>query len=136
MSTLVPKLTCLFVVALALCVCLGAEALALPPISPALKEAERLQKMADSLYEGGKYAEAVEPAERALKIVEKLLGPEHPNVAKSLNNLARLYYEQGRYAEAEPLYQRALKIGEKTLGPEHPNVGTALDNLAQLYSNQ
>ena len=55
---------------------------------------------------------------------EKALGPEHPDVANSLNNLAALYQAQGRYAEAEPLYKRALAISEKALGPEHPDVAT------------
>ena len=39
-----------------------------------------------------------------------MLGPNHPDVATSLNNLARLYYAHGRYAEAEPLYKRSLGI--------------------------
>ena len=55
--------------------------------------------------------------ERALAIWETALGPEHPDVATSLNNLAMLYYDQGQYAKAEPLYQRALAIREKALGP-------------------
>ena len=42
-----------------------------------------------------------------LQIQEKALGPDHPDVATSLNNLALLYYNQGQYAKAEPLYQRA-----------------------------
>ena len=54
---------------------------------------------------------------RALAISEKALGPEHPDVAISLNNLALLYRAQGRYAEAEPLLKRALAISEKALGP-------------------
>jgi len=29
------------------------------------------------------------------------LGPDHPDVAMSLNNLAALYSNQGKYAEAE-----------------------------------
>ena len=33
------------------------------------------------------------------------LGPDHPDVAHSLNNLAGLYQKTGRYAEAEPLYK-------------------------------
>ena len=45
------------------------------------------------------------------------LGPEHPDVARSLNNLAGLYRAQGQYAKAEPLYQRALGIREKALVP-------------------
>ena len=61
---------------------------------------------------------------RALAISEKALGPEHPDVATSLNNLALLYQAQGRYAEAEPLHKRALAISEKALGPEHPDVAT------------
>ncbi len=55
------------------------------------------------------------------------LGPEHPDVAISLNNLARLYTGQGRYAEAEPLIQRALAIWEKALGPDHPDVANGLE---------
>ena len=44
------------------------------------------------------------------------LGPEHPDVAQSLNNLAVLYHTQSKYAEAEPLYERSLAIKEKALG--------------------
>ena len=65
-------------------------------------------------------------------IREKALGPEHPDVAKSLNNLALLYQAQGRYAEAEPLHKRALVIREKALGPEHPDVAKSLENYAAL----
>ncbi|MBV8313429.1 MAG: tetratricopeptide repeat protein, partial [Planctomycetaceae bacterium] len=32
----------------------------------------------------------------ALKILEAQLGPDHPDVARSLNNLAFLYQSQGR----------------------------------------
>ena len=52
----------------------------------------------------------------------KALGPEHPQVATSLNNLAELYQAQGKYGDAEPLYKRSLAIIEKALGPEHPQV--------------
>ena len=65
-----------------------------------------------------------------LAIREKALGPDHPDVAKSLNNLAVLYDNEGRYAEAEPLYKRALAIREKALGPDHPDVAISLNNLS------
>jgi tetratricopeptide (TPR) repeat protein len=74
--------------------------------------------------------------ERALRICESALGPNHPNVAVSLNNLAGLYRAQGRYDDALPLYQRALKILESALGPNHPNVAVSLNNLALLYRTQ
>ena len=100
-------------------------------------EAARLLNAAGLyLYERGRYGEAEPLYGRALSIRERVLGPEHCEVASSLNNLAELYRTQGRYAEAEPLYERALAILEKALGPEHPQVATCLNNLARLYQKQ
>ncbi len=71
--------------------------------------------------------------QRSLKITEKVLGPNHPDVATVLNDLALLYDKQGKYEAAEPLYQRSLTIAEKALGPNHPNVATVLKNLSDVY---
>ena len=100
-------------------------------------EAARLFNQAGYyLQERARYSEAEPLYQRALGIREKVLGPEHPEVATSLNNRAELYYAQGKYSEAEPLHQRALGILEKALGPEHPNVASSLNNLAELYRAQ
>ena len=88
--------------------------------------------MGNYLREQGRYAEAQPLLTRALGIRERALNPDHPDVAKSLNNLAILHSDQGRYAEAQPLYERALTIREKTLGPDHPDVAASLDGLASL----
>jgi CHAT domain-containing protein len=71
-----------------------------------------------------------------LTIREKMLGPDHPVVAVSLNNLADLYKIQGQYTQAELLYKRALAILEKGLGATHPIVATSYANLALLYRDQ
>ena len=63
--------------------------------------------------ETNRHAEAEPLCRRALAIDEKSFGPEHPDVALSLNNLATLLYAANRHAEAEPLYRRALAIDEK-----------------------
>jgi len=102
--------------------------------SAELAEAERLSKRVVELRNAGRYDDAVPLAERALAILEKALGAEHPNVATALNSLATLYANKGDYERAEPLYQRALTILEKALGAEHPDVATALNNLAALYA--
>ena len=60
------------------------------------------------------------PLTQALALREKALGPDHPDVATSLNNLAGLYHAQGRYAKAEPLYQRALAIPRRPSAPTIP----------------
>ncbi len=70
--------------------------------------------------------------ERALAIEEKVLSPDHPDSASTLNTLALLYQSQGRYGDAEPLFQRALTINEKALGPMHPRLAQALENYALL----
>ena len=99
----------------------------------ALKQAAKFSKQGYSLYCKGKYDQAELLLERALKIHEKVLGPEDPDTASSLNNLAMLYVNLGAYAKAQPLYERALKIKEKVLGPEDPSTATILSNLALLY---
>src|SRR5712664_1632016 len=101
-----------------------------------LAEARRLNREAATIRSSGKFSEAVPLVQRALAIREKILGPEHPDVAASLDNMAGLYRDQGKYAEAEVLYRRALAIGEKAGGPWHPNVAASVNNLALLYSAQ
>lgn len=87
-------------------------------------------------YEQAQYADAEQLYKRSLAIDEKSLGPDHIEVASSLNNLAELYRTQGKYTEAEPLYKRALALREKILKLDHPSVAQSLNNLALLYDNQ
>src|SRR5262245_30851500 len=102
----------------------------------ALVEARKSFNESVNMLDKGKYADAIQLAERALVIWEIALGPEHPDVANSLNTLAELYRTKGDYAKAEPPHQRALAIWEKALGPEHPNVATSLNNLAGLHNTK
>jgi len=108
------------------------QAAALVPAEAQTERAGYLNLQGRALHDAGDYRHAEEPWTQALAIREKALGPEHPDVATSLNNLAGLYRAQGQYAKAEPLYQRALAIAEKALGPEHPNVATLRKNYAAL----
>ncbi len=61
----------------------------------------------------GQYAQAEPLYLRALAILEKALGPEHPNVATSLENYADLLRKTDRNAEAEELEDRARVIRTK-----------------------
>ena len=60
---------------------------------------------------------------QVLEMRERTLGPDHLEVAASLNNIAVLLKMMGRYDEAEQLYKRSISIKEKALGPAHPQVG-------------
>jgi tetratricopeptide (TPR) repeat protein len=96
-----------------------------------------LLNRAGSYFHGrAAYSRAAQLLCDALVIREKVLGPEHPDTATSLNNLALLLQDQRDFAGARPLYERALAIREKTLGPEHPDTATSLNNLAGLLYTQ
>lgn len=79
-----------------------------------------LNNLAELYRNQGKYADAEPLYRQSLAIWEKVLGPDHPDVATSLNNLALLYRAQGKYVEAEPLYKRSLAIREQSLGKTIP----------------
>jgi len=85
------------------------------------------------LLEHSRYAEAETFYQQCLRTSEQELGPQHLELAYSLNDLGALYAQRGKYVEAETLYQRALRIREQTLGPEHLLVTSPLTGLANIY---
>ena len=88
------------------------------------------------LIDQGDYAGAEALLRRALDIQRKSLGPDHPEVATSLNSLATLHHRRGDVATAESLYRQTLAIQERALGPDHPSVGYTLMNLGLLLSQR
>jgi tetratricopeptide (TPR) repeat protein/CHAT domain-containing protein len=102
-----------------------------------LQAANVLDALVEALWRGGKASDpkSRELAERAVRIKEKALGPDHPDVARSLNNLANLLLLVGDYTGARPCFERALAIQEKALGPDHPDVARSLNNLANLLDD-
>lgn len=76
----------------------------------------------------GRYEEALEKSNQALALREKLVGPNHPDVARTLNNIAVSYSALDRYDEAKVRYERAVKIAEE-IGDMDTYTGF-LDNLS------
>jgi CHAT domain-containing protein/tetratricopeptide (TPR) repeat protein len=97
--------------------------------------AEVLDVLVESLYRGGKgrAAETRELATLAVEIKIEALGPDHLDVAESLNNLAIVHYYFGEYAEAQNKFERALSIRTQVLGENHPDVADSLDKLVNLH---
>ncbi len=93
----------------------------------------RLDSRVAQLYQEGRFSEAIPLAIRQLERSEEVFGPDHLQVAASLNNLAALYLATGEYARALPLIERSLAIREKALGPEHPGVAMSLNNHAGFH---
>ena len=72
-----------------------------------------LNNMAALYSAQGKYAEAEPLYKSSLAIREKALGPEHPNVAKSLENYSDLLRKTRRGDEAAMMDARAKAIRAK-----------------------
>lgn len=92
-----------------------------------------LGMMAQMAASGPPDGSAAKLYQRAIEIQEKVLGPDHPDLAASLNNLAELKIIQRKYVIAERLHKRALAIREKSLVPNDPHIALSLTNLARLY---
>lgn len=80
----------------------------------------------------GEYVRAEPVGKQAVRLAERIFGPDHPEVSAALNSLAVLYKYMARFVDAGRLYQRALAISEQALGPDHPDVATIYHNLGGL----
>jgi len=82
----------------------------------------------------GRYDAALALAGEAVAERRRLLGPEHPDVAESLNILGTALQERGDYDAAERALREALEIRERALGELHVDTLESLNNLAVVLS--
>lgn len=75
-----------------------------------------MRNLSNSYKSTGKPEKAKALLTRALAIREATLGPDHPQVATTLNNLASVTGNMGDYEDAMKLQSRSLAIQEKALG--------------------
>jgi tetratricopeptide (TPR) repeat protein len=82
------------------------------------------------LWGRAEFAGAKAALQRALTVVEKMLGADHPNVATLVSNLGSVLQALGDLAGARTHYERALAMDEAAFGPHHPEVANDVNNLA------
>jgi tetratricopeptide (TPR) repeat protein len=99
---------------------------------PELQEAATLSDSAATLYDKGKYSEAIPPAKRALEIRAKLLPPNDVRVSTSLTSLGKIYAANRDYKLAREVFQHLLDIQEKQFGPENLRLAETLEWLGML----
>lgn len=96
----------------------------------------RTQTDANRHVDSRQYREAESILKAILALKRDVLGDDHPDVARALNNLAYVLDNQKKPTEAQPLYLKSLAIRRKTLGDEHPDTAISFLNLAgYLKSN-
>ena len=95
-----------------------------------------MNNLANVYVEQGDYGKALEYYGKALAILERVLGSEHPDTATTYNNMAVVYDVQGDYEKALEYYGKALAIRERVLGSEHPDTASTYNNLGVVYKDQ
>ena len=89
-----------------------------------------LHSLGTLLGQQGRHEEAEHTLDRAIEILHRAFGPDHPRTAGSHLNLAQEYVRQGRHAEADALYRTVIRVWEQSRGPRHPSVANARAALA------
>lgn len=101
-----------------------------------LGRAQMLHNRGQVLGQRGDLQAGIADLEEALAIRERLLGPEHAQVAGALKTLAILLRLLGRNEASLALEQRALAMSERIFGREHPFVAGLLINIGGNLTDQ
>ena len=80
----------------------------------------------------GDYEDARRRLDHALTVKQNLLGPDHPELAITLNMLGNVQIKSSTIDEAAASWTEALSILEGAYGSSHPDLATPLSNLAQV----
>ena len=84
----------------------------------------------------GRFAEAVEQFQSALKIDRVALGEDYPRTLMETHNLAVALQSIERFDEAEPLFHRTNEQLARVLGAEHPFTIDALSNYGRFLRHK
>jgi len=84
----------------------------------------------------GSLGEAENLLLKALLILEKNLGLNHPDLAVIMTNLGNVYFESKHDKLSEKYHQQALKIRKNAFSKDDPAIAQSIYNLAVLYESQ
>ena len=98
-------------------------------------EERRLLEQSQELYKQQKLDAMIPLVERALKLREQAVGPDHPQIAVLTGLLGIAYYRTRDYRRAEQMLRRTIAIKEKTLGPGAPDIAKLAKALSDVYLN-
>jgi tetratricopeptide (TPR) repeat protein len=85
-------------------------------------------------YTEGEKDRAVGLMKDSIRLKEKALGSEHPDVGISEGNLAIMLAELGRHEEALKHVQRSLTLMQSGLGRSHPDAAIQLSNRGEILN--
>ena len=103
---------------------------------PELETVPDLLGKAESAASAGDLASADELLRAIARIQEDELGPQHPDLANTLNNLAIVAEKTGRAGDAETFYRRAVAIASASPSPDDPMRAASRQNLENFCRAQ
>ena len=101
--------------------------------SEAIAAAANLNQKAWEYYIADNYLQAEPLYRQALALQQQHLDPNHPEIAKTLNNLGLLYWRTGNYPQAEHYLMDALQLRKQHLQVNPEDFITSLINLGAFY---
>jgi hypothetical protein len=93
-------------------------------------------RLAESYYEQGNFAEAQKLYERILAAKEQQLGPTHQSLGADLTNLAGVMCVQGLFQQAEPYVRRVVSLIEQAEPLDLLKLADSLNTLAGIQFQQ
>ena len=94
---------------------------------------EYVAKIAFVLGELACYPESLYYYMKILKIRERVLHEDHPDIAEIYNNIGSAYAELGEHKKELEYKLKALVIREKVLPENHPDIATSYNNVGYAY---
>lgn len=101
----------------------------------ALTEAKQLITTAADHFEKQEFEQARDLFQRALMLRRKVLPPNHPLIANTLNDIGASYDNSRDSATAESFFLESMEIRSAIFGDDHPDTIQALRNLALVYKS-
>src|SRR5204862_3957822 len=79
--------------------------------------------------------QALVASKQAVALIEKTLGPEHPDYANALTGVGVMLSEAKRYNDALNYHRRAEAVAVNVSGPSHPSVAVFTANAAEALNS-
>jgi len=100
------------------------------------REAALANQLGLTLMDDGDLDGALAYTQQALKIDEKIYGPDYPEVATVAGNIGQILKDKGDLDGALTYTERALKIDERFYGPDHSEVAAAASNIGAILTDK
>ncbi|MCC6676034.1 MAG: serine/threonine protein kinase [Phycisphaerales bacterium] len=91
-----------------------------------------LNNLAVALVDQGRFAEAGAEFRQAFELAQRILDPDHPQLARLRSNYCTILAHEGRIDEAEKILRDAAEQARAKFGPGNPRLAAILHNLGAI----